>query len=89
MVSTRDELLTILGEDAAASEGVSELTARLLNEQEIDAVSGAIVHFMSTGGGAHYTQAHEPDGTYYQTGGVFNQASGSFSQESGEAVVFN
>jgi hypothetical protein len=69
MVSTKKALRRALRDEASHSEGVSPLAVRLLSENELDWVGGAMDHSMTIGvyamGGGN--------GSYTQTGGSFTQ----------------
>lgn len=85
MVTTRVELEHIL--DAGNSSGSpSDLALRLLDESEIDWVSGGDISY-SRSGTVVYAMGGG-SGHYSQSGGSFTQSgNGSFSQDSGVAEM--
>jgi hypothetical protein len=83
MVSTKNALRRALAAEAGRAEGVSPLAVRLLSENELDWVGGAMDHVMS---GGSYGMGGG-DGSYKQTGGSFNQnGDGLYTQASGSYI---
>ena len=76
MSSSKKNLRGILDKDAELADGPSDLTRRLLNDDELDWMGGGGDHSQS-GSGSQYTMSG--NNSFLQTGGTYYQDANSFS----------
>lgn len=85
-MASKDMLHDILDIEASQAKGVAPIAKRLLEDSELDWVSGADISY--TESGSHTYAMGGGTGSYTQSGGSFTQdGSGSFTQSGGTATM--